>query len=262
MSKGRPRAVLNKRRVAVQRGYDIHTVNAFGVRNAALRDEEFTNFATHDEFPKLIGSREIWIDERLFENEGVFYVVNALTRLESRSAGLTEETSNDAGLEVERLLRERLLRVKYRDGRPHRRIPDRIYDRHYATLPDLQRPIDVWLVEGNLVRSYYKTDYCEGGHGYVYAWVPNSQIWAEYDLELSELPYIVAHEYMELRLMRDRGLSYDRAHTFAAREEYELREGTEARKTLGINGRKLTVRDLPRLTSPAYFDDVVQRHLG
>ena len=72
--------------------------------------------------------------------------------------------------------------------------------------PDPEGTVNVWLVDGNLVRSYYKTDYTEGGHGYVYPWVPKPEIWIEDGADHREVPYIVCHEYIERRLMRDEGL--------------------------------------------------------
>src|SRR5438067_959895 len=83
--------------------------------------------------------------------------------------------------------------------------------------------IDDWLVDGNMVRSLYKTDYTEGGHGYVYRWVPKQEIWVEKDLDRWELPFIVSHEYLELRLMRDLGIEYDKAHEICSKVEFDLR---------------------------------------
>ncbi|MCA1684824.1 MAG: hypothetical protein LC745_02325 [Planctomycetia bacterium] len=261
VTKGRPGGKLSKTFIATLRGYDVYTVNAFGVRDLAKRDEEFTTFASHADFPDLIPGREIWVDERLFGDEGLFYLANALTRLREHEKGSTTERADAAGLNVERALRERLVGVKFRAGRPHKRVPERIYDREYATLPDVQRAVVVWLVEGNLVRSFYKTDYTEGGHGYVYRWVPKGEIWVERGLDPAEIPYVIAHEYLELRLMRDEGLDYDHAHEISATVEYEIREGGGARSLVAPGGRKFAERDLPGLTSPAFFDYVVQHHL-
>lgn len=261
MKKTREPAKLNKTRIARLGGHDVFTVNAFGVRDVTKSDEEFTNFAIHGDFPELIPQREIWIDERLFESEGIFYLANALTQLREQEQGIAEDRAYVAGLNVERLLRERLVGVKYRAGRPHKRVPRRIYDRSYITLPDPVRPTQVWLVQGNLVRSLYKTDYTEGGHGYVYDWVPKGEIWVEHDLDHAELPYIIAHEYLELRLMRDEGLDYDRAHAICSKVEFELREGGDARPFIVVDDRKLMKRDLPRLTSAEFFEYVVKHHV-
>ena len=258
MGKGRSTAALAKERVADFRGYRVCTVDAFGVRDLARRDEEFTNFAIHDDFPDLIPEREIWVDRRLFEAEGLFYIADALVRLARRQGGTSEERADEAGLEVERALRRELLGLKYRAGRPHRRVPRRIYAGEYVTLPDPVGPVVVHLVVGELVRGYYKTDYTEGGHGYVYRWVPRGQIWVERDLAPAELPYVVAHEYTELRLMRDEGMEYDPAHAISSKVEFALREGDRLKDRLVPAGRKLTRRDLPRLTSEDYFAAVLR----
>jgi hypothetical protein len=37
------------------------------------------------------------------------------------------------------------------------------------------------------------------GHGFVYPWVPNGEIWIEESLDRRELPFIIAHEDIERR---------------------------------------------------------------
>src|SRR5437870_7830856 len=109
---------LNKRRVLAHEDYTVYAVNALAVRNFAQPDEEFGNFATTDEFPNLIPRGEIWISEKLAEREGVFFIANALTQLARQAAGATEKAEED-GLEVERLLREKITGIAFRDGKPH-----------------------------------------------------------------------------------------------------------------------------------------------
>lgn len=262
MKTDRAKAKLDKKLLTRMQGYDIFTIDAFGVRDLTKADEEFTNFAIHGDFPDLIPKREIWIDDRLVENEGIFYLANALTRLSEQAKRVPDDRAYSIGLNIERALRERLVGVKFRAGRPHKRVPSRIYNRPYVTLLDVKRPIEVWLIDGNLARSVYKTDYTQGGHGYVYAWVPKGEIWVEHDLEPAELPYIVAHEYLELRLMRDETLEYGPAHAICSAVEYELREGGDAKPLLAPGGRKFSERDLPGLTSPEFFAHVVKRHVN
>ncbi len=112
-----------------------------------------------------------------------------------------------------------------------------------------------------MLRCYYKTDYTEGGHGYVYPWVPKQQIWLESGLDEWELPFIVSHEYLELRLMRDRGLEYDKAHEICSRVEFDLRKGRGAKTLLSPGRRELQKRDLPGLASDEVFEYVVQHYL-
>jgi hypothetical protein len=251
---------LNKHRVLTHAEYTVYAVNAFAVRDAAQPDEEFGNFATRDEFKNLIPKGEIWISEKLAEKEGVFFIANALTQQARQAAGATDRAYDD-GLEVEQLLRVKLNGIEYRDGKPHRHVPRDIYLEPYITLPDPEGPVEVWLIDGNLARSYYKTDYTEGGHGYVYPWVPRQEIWVEDGVDRREVPFIVSHEYLERRLMRDEELDYDTAHEICSKVEFNLRKCKGATPLLVRGRRKLTKPDLPRLTGDDVFDYVKRTYV-
>jgi hypothetical protein len=253
-------AGLKKRYVTTLRGYRVVAVDAFGVRNLTRHDEEFTNFAIHTDFPALIPPGEIWIDARLFEAEGLFCLVEAMVHLKKLEEGLPEDQAYQAGVDAERAVREAIVGVKYRGGRPHRRTPAEVYVNHYTTLPDGRGSIEARLVDGGLVRSLYRTDYVEGGHGYVYPWVPKREIWLEQGVALRELPFVLAHEYTELRLMRDEGLEYDPAHAIAAKVEYALREGEALRDLAAAPGRPFRKSDLPALTTDAFFAAVKRKY--
>src|SRR3954453_20712174 len=103
---------LNKKRVLSHAEHTVYSVNGLAVRNAAKPDEEFGNFATQDEFPDLIPKGEIWISEKLAAKEGVFFIANALTQLKRQAEGATDKAYDD-GLEVERLLRQKLNGVEF-----------------------------------------------------------------------------------------------------------------------------------------------------
>lgn len=245
---------LNKKRYLVHADCTLYTVNGLAVRNASRQDEEFGNFATHDEFPDVIGDREVWVSEKLAPREGVFFAANALTYLARVAAGAADRAYAD-GLNAERVLREAINGVAFRDGRPHRRVPDELHLGEYVTLPDPKGPVSVRLVDGNLARSYYKTDYTQGGHGHVYPWVPKAQIWVEDGTDHRELPFVVCHEYLERRLMRDGGLGYDRAHAIASALEFDLRKG-EGLTRLLTRGRRLGKADLPGLAADEVYEFV------
>ena len=247
MVKRRAPRGLRKRLVLFQQGWRICAVNAFVIRSVALPDEEFTNFATQDDFKDLIPKGEIWIVRENLEVEGIFCVANALAQLKQKEQGIDDELAYENAVRIERELRYRVNGVEFRDGRPQRSVPDELYGELYVTLDDEQYPIEVWRVDGNLVRSLYKTDYTEGGHGQVYPWCPKHQIWVEKDLKITELPFIVCHEYLELRLMRERRLSYDRAHSIASKMEFALRKGKGLTKLMAPGRHKIDNRHLPRV---------------
>lgn len=252
---------ISKKRVATHGPYEVYSVDATALRTSDEGNEEFGNFATHDEFPKLIGKDEIWIADKLLNREGLFYVVNALTRLARQSRGQSKDAAYQGGLELEQRLREELSGIKYRNGKPHRRPPEGIHIERYIEIPDEAQKIHVWRIDGHLARCYYKTDYTEGGHGYVYPWVPKNQIWIEKDIHISELPYIVAHEYTELRLMRDCGFDYDKAHEICSKTEFDLRWRGPIEDFVGSRRHKLAKADVPRLTSPEFFQYVLKKYV-
>jgi hypothetical protein len=132
-------------------------VNGYAVRDVAQPDEEFGCFATQDEFPDLIPEGEVWLAQQTIPKEGLFFIANALTQLKEQARGVPEEKAYTAGINVERMLRERLNHLKFRGAGPQKRVPKEVYLRLYATLPDKNdTTVEVWIVDGNVVRSLYK----------------------------------------------------------------------------------------------------------
>jgi hypothetical protein len=257
------RPPLYKRRLFEHRPYTFYAVDPLAVRDISLTGEEFGNFAVHAEFPRLIPEGEVWITDRVVPEEGILFAANAIAQLRAREAGASEDASYAAGENVERFLRHRLRGAEFRAGRPHKRVPERIYVEEYVTLSDPTRPgepVTTWLVDGAVVRDLYKTDYTEGGHGYVYPWVPKPEIWLEASLDRAELPYILVHEFLERRLMHDAGKHYDTAHEISSKVEYSLRQGRGPIDLLTA-GDKLTKTDLPRLAKDEFYRYVVGRYL-
>jgi hypothetical protein len=251
---------LHKKRVLTHADCTVYSVNGLAVRNVAQPDEEFGNFAMCDEFPNLIPKHEVWISEKLAPREGVFFIANALTQLARCAAGATEKAYEE-GLSIERQLRENINGIAFRDGKPHKQVPEGIYLEPYLTLPDPKGAIAVWIVDGNLVRSYYKTDYTQGGHGFVYPWVPKSQIWVEDGSDRRELPFIISHEYIERRLMRDAQLDYDTAHDICSKMEFKLRKREGLTPLLVAGSHRLAKGDLPRLTQEEVFEKVLRTYV-
>jgi hypothetical protein len=153
---------LRKSRLFTHGRYTAYAVNSLGVRDQSQSDEEFGNFAVHHEFPRLIPEDEIWIADRIAEEEGLFFVVNAVARLRAMHEGSSEDQAYATGENVERYLRAKLRGAEFRGGRPHKRVPTRVYVEQYITLPDPDGPggeVSVWRVDGAVVRDFYKTDY-------------------------------------------------------------------------------------------------------
>ena len=75
--------------------------------------------------------------------------------------------------------------------------------------------ISIYLVDGQYVRDNLWLDFTEGGHDLVYDWIPDNEVWIDFDINSSEVVYVMCHELIE-RLMMFEGMPYEEAHTVVA----------------------------------------------
>lgn len=78
--------------------------------------------------------------------------------------------------------------------------------------------IDVYLVDGDYIMEHIYPDFTQGGNGQVYGikakeegkpkFIPENEIWIDVNLDSREYPYIILHEYIEMKLMES-GIPYD-----------------------------------------------------
>ena len=84
--------------------------------------------------------------------------------------------------------------------------------------------LDVYLVDGEKIRSTVHIDFTCGGHNLVYPWyVPPGEIWIDDALGGLDRTATLLHEAVEHSLMRDRRWGYDRAHDAASAAEAPFR---------------------------------------
>jgi hypothetical protein len=93
---------------------------------------------------------------------------------------------------------------------------------------DLGLPVDftIWLVDGKKVREHCNIDFTLGGHGYVYEFIPEDEIWIDDDTAEDEILYVLMHEMHERSLMQE-GTIYEDAHNQASAVELLCREKPE-----------------------------------
>jgi hypothetical protein len=84
---------------------------------------------------------------------------------------------------------------------------------------------DIWIVDGNKIRSEVEIEFCLGGNGFRYSFIPKNEIWIEENIsDIDDAEAIIAHEIVETRLMRDQKLDYDSAHQKASDYEEIVRK--------------------------------------
>jgi hypothetical protein len=92
--------------------------------------------------------------------------------------------------------------------------------------------LKVYLVDGKYVRDVYDSDFCQGGNGFAYTFVPKDEIWIDAAITEDEWHLIEFHECGEAELMRG-GMSYDVAHDKIKEQEDRLRRRARSTKNAG-----------------------------
>ena len=182
-------------------------------------DEEFTNFGQHYAF-RYIPIDELWIDKEAEHDERRFFIDHLLTEHRLMAKGMSYDKA--------------LVEADRQERRERRRAGDvsRFTD-HGKKLPDgkdvrerlwkkMENGVSVWIINGRLVRSVFDIDFTEGGHDYVYEFVPQNEVWIDDAIEEKERGYVLLHELHERNRMAT-GWSYYKAHDESSRLEHRCR---------------------------------------
>ena len=201
---------VEKRLIGQWGPYQIYLVDGERVRNRSLKFQEFGESATHNLLPEVVPESEIWIEDIVHEDERPLVIAGVVQQLVGGDY--------NAAIRYERQLRRRSLDRLEESG-----SCQSVYVSQYRKIGE----VAVWLVDGRVVRDRHKTDFTQGGHGYVYSWIPRDEIWLEYGLHETELPFILLHESLERELMKEQGMSYNDAHAMASNAEFRARHQTK-----------------------------------
>jgi hypothetical protein len=181
-------------------------------------DEEFTNFGQHYAF-KCIPEDEFWLDKEAQEHEQSFFIDHLLVEHRLMGKGVPYDDALEAADKKERAERKRAGDVKKLTVGGN--LPDSTKV-HVRLWKELETGVSVWIINGRLVRSVFDIDFTEGGHDYVYEFVPQNEVWIDDDLEEAERPYVLLHELHERNLMA-KGWTYSKAHEDSSKIEYYCR---------------------------------------
>jgi hypothetical protein len=182
-------------------------------------DEEFTNFGQHYRYP-YIPLDEFWIDQEAKHDEREFFIQHLLTEYVLMSKGMPYEQALPEADKRERIERRRGgdVRKLTQNGK---KLPDG-HDVHDRLWKELESGLKVWIVNGRLVRSVFDIDFTEGGHDYVYEFVPENEVWIDDAIIEKERPYVLIHELHERNRMSG-GWPYSKAHAESSQIEYRCR---------------------------------------
>ena len=185
-------------------GYTFWYVNGFYIRNHL--DPEFGNFGSSKYFD-FIPKDEYWIDYENGDKEARYFIDNFLTIQREVKKGTPYRKAVKISNSLEktergkRKLLEKLRRIKIKS-----KLLEKIHKKQLFT--KYTKNLKIWLVRGDLVRSLFFVDYAQGGHGFVYKFVPIDEVWIDDDLYYKEIPFVLIHELHERHLM-SKGWPYD-----------------------------------------------------
>ena len=182
-------------------------------------DEEFTNFGQHYRFP-YIPKNEFWIDKEAEHDERSFFIEHLLVENRLMAGGMPYKQAIVEADRAERKERRRAGDVRLGTG-DGQHLPD-LQAVHERLWKALENGIHVWIVNGRMVRSVFDIDYTEGGHDYVYEFIPQNEIWIDDAVVEAERGYVLLHELHERNLMA-KGWPYSKAHVDSSRIEYRCR---------------------------------------
>ena len=197
-------------------GYAVYIVDGKYIRDKI--NEEFTNYGTNSRF-SFIPKKEIWIDREYDkDNETGYYLKNIFADEKLLAKGMGYDHALDISDKAEK--RERRKKEKILKTCNKKEIFKKL---HCKLLKKYSKKLKVWVVDGRLVRDCFFIEFTEGGHGYIYKFIPKDEVWVERDLRESEWGFVILHELHERNLMR-KGMGYTRAHCSASMIEHHCRK--------------------------------------
>lgn len=206
--------------------FDVWEVDGEHIRNKINR--EFTNFGQHFRFD-FIPTKEFWIDKQHGSDEKDYFINHMLVEWNMMKNGV----SYDKALECADLLEKRersksvlMKKLEKEISSLNSDVPKEIYKERLAKY---KGEVGVCIVNGEAVRDLYFIDFTEGGHHFVYDFVPLNEVWIDDDLLSEERDFVILHELHERYLMST-GMDYPHAHRSSSIIEYKCRSGEKLLK--------------------------------
>jgi len=174
-------------------------------------EPNFNNFACNVDFD-IIPEDELWLDVEMDPGEVKFYITRMLAKKRMVDIGYDKDDADDISNFIELSERQKSNKYKeYKNGNITKELKLKVLSNY--------KDVTIYLVDGELVRDFFYEDFTEGGHHFVYPWIPEKEVWVDDDLKEEEIPAVVFHELFE-RLMMVDGETYDKAHIEALRFEW------------------------------------------
>lgn len=197
-------------------GFKVWIVDGKYIRDNI--EVDFSNFGYNPWF-KFIPKDELWIDKERVPGEEKYYILSMLTIIKLVENGMSHDEAVRQADEI-----EKAERMKGYSEEEIKDIKEKIHKKFLRKYSN--KSVKVWIVDGKIVRSFLLLDFTEGGHGKVYPFIPENEVWIDNDLRLKEVKETLLHELHERRLMSE-GMEYEPAHIKANELEHYCRTHSE-----------------------------------
>ena len=173
----------------------IYIVNGQIVREEV--DEEFTNFGQHFRF-SFIPKYEFWLDQEMSPDERRFFIDHLLVEWKLMNRGKNYKYAIETADKIEASERQRSKAYLQTSSEDYSKQVKKI---HKHLLGQTAKKLQVWIVDGELVRDLFLIDFTEGGHHFVYHFVPRDEVWLDNDLTSKERPFVLLHELNQRKII-------------------------------------------------------------
>ena len=182
---------------------------------------------------------EIWIDNAISCEEYYLTLAHELNERHLMAKfGWQYITAHDSSLSLEQTIRrsneeiccahEASLRnvsaTDYANIKEIRNVPDSIKIQNIYRVPvGTREGINIWIVDGYMVRKNIYPDFGFSGNDLSYHFIPEKEIWIDGQVSCEETEYSIATELKERKLI-EAGKSYDDAYSDAIDITLKMRE--------------------------------------
>ena len=238
--------------IGKQDNYDIWIVDGNQVRLKLF--SSFLYGGNEQRYP-FNPKGEIWIDNAISCEEYYLTLAHELNERHLMAKfGWTYYTSHDSSLRVEQKIRKyneelcraheaSLKKVSVKDYSGIKEIPslpDSIQLQNIYRVPAGKREgLDIWIVDGYMVRKNIYPDFGFSGNDLSYHFIPENEIWIDGQVSCEETEYSILNEINERKFLA-KGESYDDAYSDAIDITLAMRQRMDS---LAKSHFKLTVPD-------------------
>jgi hypothetical protein len=170
---------------------------------------------------------EIWIDNAVSCEEFEMTLAHELNERHLMAKyGWTYEVAHDSSLALEVIMRRKYEQIcrAHEDSLPKMLVKDYANNKEIKDIEDSvklqniyrvplgnRNGIQVWIVDGYLVRKNIFPDFGFSGNDLTYHFIPNKEIWIDGQISAEETEYSISLELMQRDLM-SKGKSFDDAY--------------------------------------------------